>query len=468
MAMFSFKSGESTHKYMSSGIKHVCETFKRRAPGTKSERDAQEYFRDELKKYSDKVVMEDFTLHPGAFMGFIIIASILLLVSIGLYWLVPFETAINNGIANAYMSVNDISLHAYYTSADAAVYQAAVSSAQNVFWNIVILLPAVFTLLGVLMFVFEFLMYRNFVDFLFKKKVSRNVFAVRKPSGEVKRRIIFGGHADAANEWTYSYRGGIAALGAVMFGAIGGLIFSFAATVIRYIDFLSADYLYYISESTGWKAVGIVLLCLVPFAVAILFFINYKIVVDGANDNLSACYIAMGVLKEMADNDFRFENTEVCCLITGAEEAGLRGAKAFAKTHKQELSDVETIAITMDTMREVDQLQVYTRGCTGTVKDDDAVGDLLHEAGLKCDIDMPVAGIYPGAVDAEGFSMYGMRACGFCGVNHNPKRYYHTREDTWTNISEECINLSLDVCLEAARLYDEKGGMEYFDGKRKK
>ena len=29
-------------------------------------------------------------------------------------------------------------------------------------------------------------------------------------------------------------------------------------------------------------------------------------------------------------------------------------------------------------------------------------------------------------------------------------------------MSEECINLSLDICIEAAKLYDEKGGLNAF------
>ena len=198
------------------------------------------------------------------------------------------------------------------------------------------------------------------------------------------------------------------------------------------------------------------------------FFINWRVVVDGANDNLSACYIAMGVLKEMSDNDFRFTDTEVGCLITGGEEAGLRGAKAFAKKHRQEFKDIETVVISLDTMREIEQLQIYTRGCTGTVKDSEAVGDLLFEAGRNNGIEMKRASLYPGAVDAEAFSKYDIRACGFCGVNHDPKTYYHTREDTWTNISEECINLSLDICLEAAKLYHSKGGIKSYEKNRSK
>ena len=70
--------------------------------------------------------------------------------------------------------------------------------------------------------------------------------------------------------------------------------------------------------------------------------------------------------------------------------------------------------------------------------------------------------IYPGAVDAEGFSRYGIEAAGFCGVNHDPKICHHTRLDTADNINPQCINLSLDICLEAAELYDKNGGIEYF------
>ncbi len=446
--MFTFKASDKTKAYMVDGIKYVCENFKRRAPGTQSERDCQAFFKQELSKYADKVIMEDFNLHPGAFMGFMRIAAALMLLSIGLYW-VP--QALEDKL------------------------QLALGNAHNAVFILFLVLPIVFTLFALLMFIFEFMMYGEFVDFLFPKKVSRNVYAVRKPEGEVKRRIIIGGHADAAHEWTFSYHGGIYALGPVIFGSVLGLVVTLVVYLVRFIYFFTDAcsvgknrYPYLLAESAAWDKVGFAILVFIPFAIAIMFFINNKVVVDGANDNLSACYAAIGVLKEMADNDFRLENTEVCCLISGSEEAGLRGAKAFAKKHKEELSDVETIAITLDTMREIEQLQVYTRGCTGTVKDDEAVGDLLHEAGLNCGIDMPRAQIYPGAVDAEGFSKYGLRACGFCGVNHDPKKYYHTREDTWTNISEECINLSLDICLEAVRLFDEKGGMAEYDAARAK
>ncbi|MDR2524656.1 MAG: Zn-dependent exopeptidase M28 [Oscillospiraceae bacterium] len=435
-------AADSTKQYMVEGIRKVCDTFKKRLPGTQSERDAQAFFKGELEKISDPakgdtVLMEDFTLHPHAFMGFIPVAALFLLGNIACFWLGKDSVAL-------------------------AVLGAALS------------------LLAVLMFLFEFLMYREFVDFLFPKRVSRNVYAVRKPSGETKRRIILGGHTDAANEWTYSWLGEGTGLGIAIFGAVLSMLLGLVASVVRLVTVVMANAAeeanevwtgkgtaYDITGDTGMLGWGIALLCTLPFIFAIMKFINYKVVTDGANDNISANYIAMALLKELHDAGARFENTEVACLLTGAEEAGLRGAKAFAKKHAKELSDVETVFISLDTMREIKEMRVCNFGCTGTVKNDKAVGDLLHTAAANCGADIPDSELYPGAVDAEAFSMYGLRSTGFTAVSHAAKRYYHTRLDTPDNIDEDCLTLSLNICKEAVRLFDETG-MAPFDAKRKK
>lgn len=414
------KASKETLKFMVDGIRYVCENYKNRAPGTQSERDAQDYFKSVLSEYSDSVVTEDFDLHPAAFMGFIPVAAGFGIISTILFW----------------------------------------------FSKVSIVLPiiaAVLMILAILMFIFEFLLYREFVDFLFPKKVSRNVYAVRRPTGETKRRIVFGGHADAANEWTYSYHGGLKALAPVMGGSIGGMFYCGIIDIIILIKTIVSG----APEMVGvWKVLGIIGFCFIPFFIAMMFFINWRLVVDGANDNLSAAYPAIAVLKEMHDNNFRFENTEVCCMISGSEEAGLRGAKAFAKRHKQEFTEIETVFVAMDTMREIEQLQVYTTGCTGTVHSSEAVGDLIHEAGVNCGVEMPRTELYPGAIDSDGFTVFGLEASGFCGVNHDPKTYYHTRLDTADNISPECIELSLNICLEIAELYDRNGGIEHYKQQR--
>lgn len=418
-------ASENTYKYMVDGIRYVCENFKERAPGTHSERKAQKFLKDELDQWADETEMEDFEVHPGTFFGWIPPAGIIGIVSVIFYWLTFKGVVTGSALA---------------------------------------IIATVMAWFALSCLVFEFLFYREYVDFLFPKKTSRNVMARRKPTGEVKRRIIFGGHTDAVKEWTYSLHGGLPALAAVIGGSIGGLIGVCIFDVIWVIYSLAGGT--YISAF--WNVMGIIQLILIPFFVAILFFINNKVIVDGANDNLSADYISMAVLKEMAEKDKRFENTEVCCLLSGSEEAGIRGAVAYAKAHQKELQEVETVFIALDTMREIEQLQIYTQGCTGTQKNSNAVAQLLYEAGVNCGIELKETDLYPGAVDAEGFSRYGIESVGFCGVNHDPKTYYHTRLDTPDNISPECINLSLDICLEAAELYDQRGGIESFREEGKK
>ncbi len=413
-------ASQATQKYMLDGIRYVCENFKDRAPGTHSERKAQKYLKGELEKWADDVEMEDFTVHPGAFFGWMPVAGIIGIISVIFFWL---------------------------------TYKGVVNG------SVLAIIATIFVLLSLACLIFEFLMYREFVDFLFPKKTSRNVMARRYASGELKRRIIFGGHTDAVNEWTYSLHGGLKSLAPVIGGSISGLIFISIFDVVWLCYSLFGNGAY---ESKFWLVTGIIQIILVPFFIAICFFINWKVIVDGANDNLTADFISMGVLKEMAENDIRFENTEVCALLSGSEEAGIRGAVAYAQAHKEDLSDVETIFIAMDTMREIEQLQIYTQGCTGTQKNSNAVAEVIYEAGVNCGIEMPETELYPGAIDAEGFSRYGLLASGFCGVNHDPKTYYHTRLDTPDNLSEECINLSLDICIEAAKLYDEKGGINAF------
>lgn len=398
-----------TMAYITAGITHVCKAFKNRSPGSQSERDAQDFFAKELEPLADEVHVEEFKLHPAAFMGFIPIAALF-------------------GIAGSVM---------FFLNRFGPSFRMTLA-------------VLVLVLIALLMFVFQFMLYRRFVDFLFPAAVSKNVYAVRKPSGETKRRIIFGGHADAAWEWTYSLYGQIKTLAPVIFGSIIGLFFS--------VIFVPAYLIAGTPEIKGfWAVISVLFLLFIPFYLGMIAFINWRVVVDGANDNLSACYASMAILKEMAENDMRFENTEVCCLITGSEEAGLRGAKAFCKKHAADLKKEDTIFIALETLRECAQLAVYNRDETGMVHNDECAADLLIAAGEKLGMKLPRAPIYPGSTDAAAFTQAGLRAIGLGGVDHNPQKYYHTRYDTCDNISPECIERAIDIAFEAACIFDTEG-----------
>ena len=386
-------------------IKYVCKESGGRESGSPAERKAQEHMADELRKYTDSVELEEFDLHPKAFMGWVIIVGLCMIASVILY---------NLGFA---------------------------------------LVSLILTLVGAVCMIAEFLMYKEFLDPFFPKRTSANVIAIRKPEGEVKRRIIFNGHCDSAYEWRYTYLGGGHLLVAVIAIAIVGLV----VTLVCEIAALATGHAMTAFEGGFWKVMGYVQLVWIPSYISILFFTHWKLVVPGANDNLTGCVNAMAVMKYLSDNDIRFENTEVRAVLTGSEEAGLRGAKAYAKRHKEELLATETVVLGLDTFRDLKDLAVYDRDLSGTLKHDKQAKELVKNAASNCGLDLPYASIYIGACDAAAFTQIGVKATGFAAMDPTPPRYYHTRLDSWELLEPEAIRTGIEVVTEACCMYDAVG-----------
>ena len=78
------------------------------------------------------------------------------------------------------------------------------------------------------------------------------MIAIRKPEGEVKRRIIFNGHCDSAYEWRYTYLGGGHLLVAVIAIAIVGLV----VTLVCEIAALATGHAMTAFEGGFWKVMA--------------------------------------------------------------------------------------------------------------------------------------------------------------------------------------------------------------------
>ena len=384
------ENAESAVSYMAGEIGYICRDMGKRAPGSAGEREAAEHMAGALEKDCgcEGVRMEPFRVHPASFYGYFWFSMTFDCLCALFFFLRPWLSVLSGVIAY-------------------------------------------------LLFILHFVLYKRPLDPLFPEKESVNVTAVRPCSGEVRRRVFLNGHLDAAWEFPVSYHfGGIAMMIPPVLAIIGVLYFMVLSVCV-------------LCGAGGWtRTAGLCGLVFVPFFIFVGFTYDPKRVVDGANDNLSGCYMAIALLREMERLGIRPENTEVGVILTGSEEAGLRGAKAWCAAHKGEYRDVPTYILCFDTIHDPQQLMVNLKDLNATVKADRELAEAFlraaEAAGVPCR-----CGLVPplgGSTDSAAFTQGGFRSVGVTGLSHKLENYYHTRRDSWDNLDAK----GLENCFRAA------------------
>lgn len=397
------ESKQESADYIVDEIKKVVDTYGKRDAGSDGEKAAVEYMAETLKEYADDVKVEPFEVHPAAFMGWIYISASLILLGFACYFFMPILTVACVVIALGLMAA-------------------------------------------------EFIFYRQTIDKMFKAKTSHNATAIKKPSGEVKRRILFSGHADAAYEWTMNYHfGGAGFIGHFLIAMVG-IVYTFVIAVISLIK----NGVGMVNAAGAQLTLGYIGLAFIPFIVLMYWLWNERIIADGANDDLTGCFMSIALLKALKDNGVELENTEVGVVITGSEEAGLRGAKAWCEAHKGEFDDVETVILSFDTIHDGRFLGVNDKDLNNLVKADKRASDLFYNASVTVGAPIARIGVPLGATDSAAFNQAGFKCIGITAMNHVLEDYYHTRKDTYDNLDVK----GLADCFEAAvqALYDFDSG----------
>ena len=399
--------------YAIKSIKNVCKNFGPRPVGSEAEAKAQEYMKADLEKFCDEVRREEYKCSDKAFMSWVSIGVVLML------------------IATVFFTLG---------------------------WSV---LGLAFSAITLLMILGEFFFYLPVLDGFFPKVTSGNVYGVRKASGETKKRIILSGHTDSAFEWTYTYKGGRPVVAFIMIMAVITILLGIGANIYGLIHYGSAF------GSVVWgeggnlvlRILAIFMYITVPVLIATFRFCNFKMPVMGANDDLTGCFVSCAAAKFLSDNDIRFENTEVAVLCAGGEEAGLRGTKAFAKANKDMLNDknVETIFVSFDTINDLKFLKIYEKDMNGLVKNDSKVVKLLQDACAAVGCEVETGAIELGSTDAAAMSQAGVPASSLVAMDPTPAKFYHTRLDTVEALSPVAIDAGVKIALETVFLYEEKG-----------
>lgn len=403
-------------KFMCDEIAHICNDMPKRDPGSEGEKMACEYMADFLKNDCgcERSDIESFKENPNAFFGWIYFTITFVLVGMVAFFFLP-------------------------------------------------IFGAIITALGFAILFIQFGLYKKFVDKCFPEKTGHSVTAIKKCTGEVKGRVFFNGHPDAVWNWPVNNKfGGTAHVAHLVTSVVSGLVvlgLNIAAAVKTgckpVTSFALADYTALYGDVLFWM--GIAILIMVPCLIGMYFMWDEKTITDGANDNLTGCYMGIAILKAMKDQGIELEHTEVGVIISGSEEAGLRGAMAWCEAHKGEFDDVPTWIYSYDTIHESRFLGVNYRDLNGTVASDKEVSDSFMQAAQELGIKCAKTWVPPfgGATDNAAFNKAGFKSTGITALDHNLQDYYHTMRDTADNLNPECLADCYAISVKALENFDK-------------
>ena len=388
--------------YCIESIRTIIERFGPRAPGSEGERQCQEFLSGELRETGLSPVIDPFPVAQKAFMAMPMVAAFLGLCSVPLYWFAPIFSPI----------------------------------------------PVV---LALIVFVCELVFYYHILSLFFPKSTSHNLWAALPPSEEKKRRIILCGHADAAYEWTFHR---LFPKFFPLFPILTVISVGYVLIVTLAIAIFGGNAL---ADTGMWYYLGMGTYAAMPGLLFGLFFTNFEVSAPGAGDNLSGSLLVVGTARLLKQEKIALKNTEIVFLVTGSEEAGLEGARAFIKAHQPEWRDVETICIAIDTMCELEHLAVHIRDLNGRLPHDPRVCALVKDAGKDFDLDLPEAVVDVGSSDGTAFTQAGIPTTALCAMDHAPAHYYHNRRDDCSVLSLECMKQALRLSVAIVERYDRNG-----------
>lgn len=372
-----------------------------RLAGSDGAKLAGEIIRDLYKQSCDSVSMEEFEIRPNSFLGLIRYSA---LVFIGAALLIYFNL----------------------------IYLAIIGY-----------FVAFFMILS------QSFLYWEVFDRFFTKKLGYNVIGTIQPEREIKQQIIVTGHHDAPYafhllEKTPKF------YGILIIGANLSLLSSLILSIWWGLNLLFSG-----KDPSNESIIRIYLIfAIIPILPFLIFITNT--VSPGAGDNMIASVITaktaslFGELMKTQQNTL--QHTRLIVASFDAEEAGLRGARAYVQTHLKELRSIPTYVFNMDSLYEAKNLKFFTRDLNSTVR---LSGEMIKicqniakDLGFQIKaVPIPFGG---GATDAAEFAKQGIHATTLVGLSTGFIRHeihYHTQYDNVDKIEPEAVKIVLELVV---------------------
>jgi hypothetical protein len=378
-------------------VKTICAEVGPGLPGSSQERRRAVIIKKELESHlgAENVVVEEFTLAPGAFLGSQFIGILFMLIAVLLN-----------------ISMGRIRGVSPWVTAIAAL---------------------TFSISSVLLFIFEFVIGFELVDPLFRKKGSVNVVGTLRnaKTQNVKRLLILSGHHDSALEFTWLRFTGYGFFILAITWMIG-LVTVLVMSVIQLAGVITGNADLVRIGTMGWVLIAYPI---VPSVIFAIFFARGRVnggTVPGAADNLSACALTVAMCRFLVKNlSYLPDDTEIRFVSFGSEEAGCRGSRRYVQRHLDELKRLDVRLLNFETIAHP-EIVVLTSESNGTVKNSPGIVKSVVAAAQRAGTLYKVKPATLGTGnDAGPFSRAGLKATTLLGFNTQQMvEFYHQEWDT--------------------------------------
>lgn len=398
------KLNDKNVNYVLETVEAVTERSRDRRAGSKGEEQARSILLNELMKFCDETNEQSFITHPGAGTLLHKILSACLIVSVFL-----FSVALSGGY----------------------VMPIAISLILNL---------AVFGI-----YAHKFLFDGTALDVIRLKKKSANIYGKRYCRGDTATRIVITAHVDSPM-----------CLRSFAFGNVTLNVLNLCSLLGNTILFTSQLFCLFagVPVNSGlFDFLRILCIIFVPFYIASIFIINPKHTASGVSSSLLPSGIALSVMKQLFDESFRYEKTEVCILLTGSEYSGRAGAYAFAKKHKRLFSDVPTVFIPLEEITSSDNLIVMFKdgsGTKGSAQAASVIAQAAENLNLKLAKETPMIG-------TAAFTPFALNDFEACSLGTSKKliaKSMSASGDKITAVRRKTIGDVASLLLETLNYYD--------------
>jgi hypothetical protein len=303
-----------------------------------------------------------------------------------------------------------------------------------------VLVAGILGIVNTVLFVGHFVTYRHWLDFLFPKQTSWNVIGDIEPVGEVRSTLIVAGHIDSVKEFKWWYK-------LKQTGATFTVIASFAIVLLGVYALLS------IFITAAWFSYVWWFFALLTPMLIVIFDMHGTEVVHGASDNLTGVAMAVEMAKVFSEK--KLQHTRMRLISFGSEEAGLRGAFAYAKAHKEQLLKEKAFLFNVDTIKDIEHLTIGLNEANTLVFYKKEHVQLVEASFIACDVPVKKLPLLVGASDASAFHIHGLPAVCVIGMDSEKlDPVYHTRLDVIEKINPRALEAMKKTLVHFVEAWD--------------